>query len=126
METITVSRLVKKFRSFYGNQMFITVYTRTRHWSLSWARWIQSTPSHPISPRSILILSSHIRLGIPSGLFVSGFPTKIFYPFQKSSIRAAFLAHLILLDFIIVIIPGKAYKLWRSSQCNLIHPTTGR
>jgi hypothetical protein len=39
------------------------VFTRALHWSLSWARSIQSTPSHPISLRSILILSTHVRLG---------------------------------------------------------------
>jgi hypothetical protein len=32
------------------------------HWSLSWARSIQSIPSHPISLNSILILSTHLRL----------------------------------------------------------------
>ena len=46
----------------------------TRHLSLSWARSIQSTPSHPVSLRCILI-SYHLRLGRPSGLFPSGFPT---------------------------------------------------
>jgi hypothetical protein len=34
---------------------------------------------HPTSWRSILILSSHIRLFIPSGLFPSGFATKTLY-----------------------------------------------
>ena len=37
--------------------------------SLSWPNSIQSTPLHPNSWRSILILSSHLRLGLPSGLF---------------------------------------------------------
>jgi hypothetical protein len=44
------------------------VFTRAIHWSLSWATSIQSTPSHFISSRSILILSNHLRLGLPSGL----------------------------------------------------------
>ena len=35
--------------------------------------------SHPTSGRSILILSTHLSLGHPSGLFPSGFPTKTLY-----------------------------------------------
>jgi hypothetical protein len=34
-------------------------------------------PSHPISLRSILILSTHLHLGLLSGLFPSVFPTNI-------------------------------------------------
>ena len=40
---------------------------------------IQSVPLHLISWRSILISSSHLRLGLPSSLFPSGFPTKTLY-----------------------------------------------
>jgi hypothetical protein len=40
---------LKNFPPFYGIQRFITVFTRALCWSLSWARLIQSTPSHPIS-----------------------------------------------------------------------------
>ena len=39
---------------------FITIFTQSCCWSLFWARWFQSTFSHPISSRSILILLSHI------------------------------------------------------------------
>ena len=47
--------------------------------SLSWASPIQSIYPHPTSWRSNLILSTHLRLGLPSGLFPSGFPTKTLY-----------------------------------------------
>jgi hypothetical protein len=43
----------------------------------------QSSPNHPIlSLRSILILSTHQRLGLPSGLIPSSFPTNILYAFR--------------------------------------------
>ena len=44
---------------------------------------------HPTSWRSILILYSHLPLGLPSGLFPSGFPTKNLFTSLLSSIRAA-------------------------------------
>ena len=37
------------------------------------------TPPHPTFWRSSLVLSSHLRLGLASGLFPSGFPTKTLY-----------------------------------------------
>jgi len=49
MEKLTVTQLVKKFPSFYVVQRLITVFTTVHDQSLSWARWIRSTPSHPIS-----------------------------------------------------------------------------
>jgi hypothetical protein len=74
----------QEFPNIYGTQRLITVFTRALHWSLSWASSIQSIPPHHISPRSNLILSTHLRLGLPSGLFPCGFPTKSymhsFYP----------------------------------------------
>ena len=76
---LTGLQLVKKFPAFYGTRRFITALTKVRHMSLSWASPIQSTYPHPTSWRSILILSTHLRLGLPSGLFPSGFPTKNLY-----------------------------------------------
>ena len=62
-------QLVKTFPSFHGTRRFITSFTSARHPSLSWASSNQSIPPHPTSWRSILILSSHLRLGLPSGSF---------------------------------------------------------
>jgi hypothetical protein len=53
--------------------------SNVRQLFLSWVSPIQSTYPHPTSCRSILILSIHLRLGLPSGLFPSGFPTKTLY-----------------------------------------------
>ena len=76
LEKLTGLQLVKKFPAFHGTQRFITALTSVRHLSLSLASPIQSIYPHPTSWRSILILSTHLRLGLPSGLFTSGFPTK--------------------------------------------------
>jgi predicted MPP superfamily phosphohydrolase len=45
---------------FNGTKRFIAEFTRALHQCLSWALPIQSTPPHPISRRSILILSTHL------------------------------------------------------------------
>ena len=76
LEKLTDFQLVKKFPAFYGTRKFITVLTSARHLSLSWANSIQPAQPLPTSSRSILILSSHLRLGLPTGLFPSGFAPK--------------------------------------------------
>jgi len=78
-EQLTGLQLVKKFPALHGTRRFITALTSVRHLSLSWTRPIQSIYPHPTSWRSILILSTYLRLGLPSGLLPSGFPTKTLY-----------------------------------------------
>ena len=76
LEKLTGLQLVKKFPTFHETRRFITALTSVRHLSLSWASPIQSIYTHPTSWRSILILSTHLRLGLRSGLLPSGFPSK--------------------------------------------------
>lgn len=60
--------------------MFINALTIAWHLSLSWVRAMLSIPSKPISLMSVfLILSSHLRLCLWSGLFLSALPTKILH-----------------------------------------------
>ena len=66
LEKLTGLQLVKKFPAFYETRRFISACAR--HLSPSWASTIQSIPPHPTSWRPILILSTNLRLGLPSGL----------------------------------------------------------
>ena len=77
--------------------------------SLCWARSIQSTPK-PTSWKSILILYTHVRPGLPSGLLPSDFPTNSLYKHLLSPTRAMWSAHPILLDLIPQIIFGEQYS----------------
>ena len=96
---LTGFQLVKKIpRILLNPKVHYCIYKCPPHLSLSWASSIQSIALHPTSWRSILLLFSHLRLGLRSGLFPSGFPTKTLYTLLLSPIRATCPAHLILLD----------------------------
>ena len=86
------------------------VHCRIHKWPppapiLSQLRQVSTPPSSWIS---ILILSSHLRLGLLNGLFPSGFPTITLYTPILSTMRATCPVYLILLDFTTGIILGRA------------------
>jgi hypothetical protein len=84
----------------------------------------KSNSYHPISLRFILILSSHLYLGLPCGLFPSCFPTKILYAFLFSFMRATYDSNLILLDLIILVTStsynAPLYAVFSSTSCSQI------
>ena len=76
---------------------------------------------YPTSQFLKIHITSHLRLGIPSGLFLSGFQTKTLYTPLLSPIHATCPAHLILLDFITRTILGEQYRSLSSSLCSFLH-----
>jgi hypothetical protein len=90
----------------------------------------ETTPSSPHNPsnflKSILILSSYLCLGLPNGLFPSGFPTNILCTPLSSHVRATCPSNLILLDFTTRTVLGKEYKSFSSSLYNFLHSLSPR
>jgi len=85
----TGSQLAKKFPAFYGTRKFITGFTKVCPYSKQ-----VHAPSHFL--KTILILSSCVRLRLPNGLLPPGFPTKSLYAALLSPVRDTCPAHLIL------------------------------
>jgi hypothetical protein len=121
LEKLTGPQLVKKFPAFYGTGKFNATFTSVCHPFLSWARSIQSILPHPTSWISILILSSYLRLSLPSYLFPSGFSTTPLYTSLLSPIHATWPAHLILLGFITRTIYGEQHRSLSSSLYSFLH-----
>ena len=115
LEKLFTLQSVKKFPAFYANRMFITAVTGASQLSLSWARSIQSIPSHSASTKSTLILPSHLRLGLPSGLFQVSTPNTVHA--SPLPLHATSPAYLILFYFIKRKILGEKYRSLSSSLC---------
>jgi hypothetical protein len=116
LEKLRVTQLFKKFPEFYRIQRLITVFTRACHWSLSWARWIQSTNSQIIPHISIQMLSFHLRLNLASDLFHSGFSTSMHFSYLLCVLQTL-PSHLPWFDHLITLV--EAYKLRSSSLRSL-------
>jgi hypothetical protein len=71
LERPLVVQLLKNFLAFYGTRRFITAFTIALHLYLSWARPIQSTLLHPISPSPTYVttdgqsVSQHVKVSSP-------------------------------------------------------------
>jgi hypothetical protein len=71
LEKLTVAQLIKKFPTFYETRKFIIVFTRARHWSLSWAAWN--------IPHIIILVSGilHTTVNTFIGFFVTCVPINL-------------------------------------------------
>jgi len=107
------SHSVNKFPALCGTRRYIAVFTKGRHWLLSWARWVQSTPSQTVSLISSIIfwyfssiqifqLNFHINFSYPRACYM----TCPFHP----------------LDFITFLSFYEGHKLWSSSFCSRLWP----
>jgi len=117
LEKLTGSAASQEISCIFGTRRFITVLTSARHLSLSWANSIQSPQPPPTSWRSVLILSSHLCLGLPSGLFPSGFPTRTQYTPLPSPIRIT--CYHIRLDLLFDFMPQKCVCLHMCAYMSL-------
>jgi hypothetical protein len=84
---------------FHNNSPLVTILNHTNT--------VHTTPYYLYKIQ--LILSTHLHIGLPSGLFPSGFPTNNLYSLLP--IHATCPGNLILLDLIILIIHNKEYGL---------------
>ena len=103
LEKLTDLQLVKKFPAFHTTRRFITALTSVRHLSVSWVPPIQSIYPHPTSLRSVLILSTHLHLGLPSGSFPLVSPPRPYTPPSPHP----YVPHAQLISFFLILSPAR-------------------
>jgi hypothetical protein len=87
---------------------------------LSWDIWIRSKDANPIPFRSILILSSHLHLGLASSTFPSGSLLKFCILSHTWCLSPP--PHTVMLYFLAPILHGEGYEFWSSLVCIFLHP----
>jgi hypothetical protein len=81
---LTVSHMTKEFPAISETGTFSKGFIWTHYLTLSRIKWIQSTSSYCICLVFILILSFHLRLGLPSGFCPLRVLTAVLYAFLFS------------------------------------------
>jgi hypothetical protein len=99
--------------------MFITLFTRARHWSLSWERWIHTLPT--------CFFRTHFNIILPPMSMSSEWSLDFRFSDQnlvRISHRtyACYMSRLSHPLEVMTLIFGEACKLWSSSLCSLLQP----
>jgi len=109
LEKLICSQPVKKFPAFYGTRRLITGFTSASQSSLFWPKSTQFMLSIHIMKIHLNIIP-HLRQGLPSGWFLSGFTHQNPVDTSPPPIRATCSTRLILLDLINPIMSSKEHK----------------
>jgi len=112
LENLMVTQLYNKFDLW--NPKDTTMFTRAHHW----ATWIHTMPSQAVKFHFDIIpfYSFHVVSSLKC------FSGKILCTFLIAPMLATCPDHLILHNFITLIIDGEECKVWRSPLCNFLHP----
>jgi hypothetical protein len=114
---LIIPELVNIFPTFCGSRSFIAMFTRACNFSLSWARSFKSTsPSYFLR---LILISSNLCVGLPSGSFPQGFQLK---PFMH--LLLSYVPHALPISFFIVTMVwcimtadgGDVLQMWRLAE----------
>ena len=118
-EKLTGPQLVEEFPSFYRTRGCINHIHTSQPLVPVLSQIDPTRVSQRTSWKSILILSSHLRLDLSSCVLPSCFPTKTLYAPLFSPIPCTCPAHLSLLNLIIQ--TAEENRTWNSFLCSLLH-----
>jgi hypothetical protein len=105
---------VKKIATLYASKKFIIVFTR----ELGWSRHVSVAFSPRPAPFKLVWISSLLCPCLTTDFFLFRLWTQLLYTIRFYPVRTTFSTHLILLDFITLIIFSRKQKLRSSSSYN--------